>query len=79
MNVYLRGLSTHADRRRTAISLIAGLGFNRQVQNRCAAHTESSVAATYDRHDYTPDAIKAWDALGAHLAALWNSVGDIRT
>ena len=71
----IRHFTMH-DLRRTAVSIIAGLGYSRQVQNRCAAQTENSVAATCDSHDYTPEAIKAWDALGAHLMALWDARED---
>jgi integrase len=61
---------TAHDCRRTAVTLIARLGFGAEVQDRVANHVRGGVRGTYNRHNYDAEARRAWAALGKHLVKL---------
>ena len=63
---------TH-DLRRTAASMMAGLGVNRLVLERILNHTDHSVTAIYDRHSYDSEKRAALEAWGAHVERLESS------
>jgi integrase len=44
------------DLRRSALTGLARLGCSRQIQNRIANHSDSSIAAIYDKHSYDAEA-----------------------
>ncbi len=55
--------ATPHDLRRTAITGISKLGFNRLVQDKIANHVDNSIGGVYDRHDYMKEkrqALEAW-------------------
>jgi len=55
------------DLRRTAASLMTGMGINRLVVSKLLNHVERSVTAVYDRHGYDPEKRHALDAWSARL------------
>ena len=59
--------ATAHDLRRTAITEISKLGFNRLVQDRIANHVDNSVGGIYDRHDYMKEKRQALDAWSRKL------------
>jgi integrase len=65
------GRWTPHDLRRTAASLMAGLGFSGDVIDECLNHQiESRVRRTYIRDRREADQVRAFDALGDRLAEL---------
>jgi integrase len=58
------------DLRRTARSLMAKLGVDREVARRVVGHSVDQLDAIYDRHDYAEEKAAALDCLAAYLAAL---------
>lgn len=71
------GKWTAHDLRRTAASLMAGLGFSGDVIDECLNHMiESRVRRTYIRDRRVEDQKRAFDALGARLAALMNGTAE---
>lgn len=55
---------TPHDLRRTCITGLGALGFNRFVQNLVANHADNTIGAIYDRHSYAKEkrqALEAWE------------------
>lgn len=55
--------ATPHDLRRTTITEISRLGFNRLTQDKIANHIDKSIGGIYDRHDYMKEkrqALEAW-------------------
>lgn len=61
---------TPHDLRRTAASGMAALGVQRLVVGKVLNHTDESVTAIYDRHDYLPEKRAALDLWARHLKAI---------
>ena len=59
--------ATPHDLRRTCITGISKLGFNRMVQDKVANHIDKTVGGIYDRHDYMPEKRAALDAWSQKL------------
>ncbi len=56
--------ATPHDLRRTCITGISQLGFNRTIQDKVANHVDNSIGGVYDRHDYMKEkrqALEAWN------------------
>ena len=60
--------ATAHDLRRTAITEISRLGFNRLVQDKIANHVDNSIGGVYDRHDYMKEKQQALDAWSRKLS-----------
>lgn len=60
---------TPHDLRRTAASGLAALGVSRLVVVKVLNHTDDSVTAIYDRHDYLAEKAAALNTWAAHLQA----------
>jgi integrase len=58
------------DLRRTAASLMTGMGISRLTVKKILNHAERDVTAVYDRHSYDPEKRTALDAWGRRLDAL---------
>ncbi|PID34088.1 MAG: hypothetical protein CR976_02135 [Thiotrichales bacterium] len=54
---------TPHDLRRTALTGISRLGFNRLVQDKIANHVDNSIGGIYDRHDYMEEKRRALEML----------------
>lgn len=68
------GRWTPHDLRRTAASLMASLGVSGDVIDECLNHViESKVRRTYIRDRREADQALAFEALGEHLQAIWDS------
>jgi integrase len=61
---------TPHDLRRSTASGIAALGAPRDIVRRVLNHVDSTVTATYDRHDYTPEMRRWLQAWADHLDRL---------
>lgn len=59
--------ATPHDLRRTCITGISKLGFNRLVQDKVSNHIDSTIGGVYDRHDYMPEKRAALDSWGRKL------------
>jgi REP element-mobilizing transposase RayT len=60
----LEGVTPH-DLRRTAVSLMTGMGISRLVAEKIINHKDRGVASIYDRHSYEAEkrhALEAWSA-----------------
>jgi integrase len=55
------------DFRRTAASLMTGMGISRLTVKKILNHAERDVTAIYDRHSYDPEKRKALEAWGRRL------------
>ena len=55
------------DLRRTAASLMTGMGIARLTVSKILNHVESGVTAVYDRHSYDPEKRQALEAWGARV------------
>jgi integrase len=65
------GVSYRAhDFRRTAASMMAGMGVPRLVISKILNHVESGVTSVYDRHSYDREKQEALNAWGARLARI---------
>lgn len=58
------------DLRRTAASLMTGMGISRLTVKKILNHAERDVTAVYDRHSYDPEKRTALDAWGRRLEAI---------
>ncbi len=58
------------DLRRTAASLMTGMGISRLTVKKILNHSERDVTAVYDRHSYDPEKRAALDAWGRRLEAI---------
>ncbi|MBF0635285.1 MAG: tyrosine-type recombinase/integrase [Nitrospinae bacterium] len=67
----LENLCPH-DLRRTAASLITGLGFNRLIVSKILNHVERGATAVYDRHGYDDEKRMALDAWSRKLESIIN-------
>jgi integrase len=67
----LENLCPH-DLRRTAASLITGLGINRLIVSKILNHVERGVTAVYDRHGYDDEKRMALDAWSRKLGGIIN-------
>jgi integrase len=63
------GLRLH-DLRRTAASLMTGMGISRLTVKKILNHAERDVTAVYDRHSYDPEKRAALEAWGRRLDAI---------
>lgn len=71
------GQWTPHDLRRTAATILAGLGFGSDVIDECLNHKiESKVARTYIRDRRLTEQARAFDALGAKLEALTTGIAE---
>jgi integrase len=58
------------DLRRTAASLMTGMGISRLTVKKILNHAERDVTAVYDRHSYDPEKRSALDGWGRRLDAI---------
>ena len=58
---------TFHDLRRTARTMLAELGVDREVAERCLGHTMGGIEETYNRHAYTAEKAAALEKLAAHV------------
>lgn len=58
------------DLRRTVASQMAALGTARLVVGKILNHTDRSITAVYDQHDYLPEKCAALDTWSEHLRAI---------
>ena len=58
------------DLRRTAASLMTGMGISRLTVKKILNHAERDVTAVYDRHSYDPEKRSAPEAWGRRLEAI---------
>ena len=58
------------DLRRTAASLMTGMGISRLTVKKVLNHAERDVTAVYDRHSYDPEKRTALDAWGRRVEAI---------
>jgi integrase len=58
------------DFRRTAASLMTGMGISRLTVKKILNHAERDVTAIYDRHSYDPEKPVALEAWGRRLEAI---------
>jgi integrase len=58
------------DLRRTAASLMTGMGISRLTVKKILNHAERDVTAVYDRHSYDPEKRTALEAWGRRLEAI---------
>jgi integrase len=67
------------DLRRTAASLMTGMGISRLTVKKVLNHAERDVTAVYDRHSYDPEKRTALDAWGRRLDAILagNKLADV--
>ena len=61
---------TWHDLRRTAASLMTGMGIARLVVAKILNHAEPEVTATYDRHSYDPEKKDALDRWASRLMTI---------
>ncbi|MBF0185151.1 MAG: tyrosine-type recombinase/integrase [Magnetococcales bacterium] len=61
---------TPHDLRRTAASLMTGMGVSRLVVSKILNHVEQGITAVYDRHSYDAEKRLALDAWGRRLEAI---------
>jgi integrase len=62
------------DFRRTAASLMTGMGISRLTVKKILNHAERDVTAIYDRHSYDPEKQRALEAWGRRLEAIVGGV-----
>lgn len=67
--------SSH-DSRRTAASLMTGMGISRLVVSRILNHVESGITAVYDRHSYDQEKQQAMNAWGRKLSSIITNTAD---
>jgi integrase len=65
------GWSLH-DLRRTSRSLMARAGVDSDHAERCLAHVIGGIRATYDRHSYRDEKLRAFEALAAQIDRIVN-------
>jgi integrase len=58
------------DLRRTAASLMTGMGISRLTVSKILNHVEGGITAVYDRHSYDPEKKLALEAWGQRLDAI---------
>ena len=58
------------DLRRTAASLMTGMGIPRLTVSKLLNHAEAGITSIYDRHSYDPEKRLALDAWGARVDAI---------
>ena len=63
------------DLRRTARSLLARIGVNRDIAERLLGHRQGGVEGIYDRHDYAPEMAAAAAQLAGELERIIMGVG----
>jgi len=63
------------DLRRTAASLMTGMGISRLTVKKILNHAERDVTAVYDRHSYDPEKRSALEAWGRRLEAIVSGQG----
>jgi integrase len=63
------------DLRRTAASLMTGMGISRLTVKKILNHAERDVTAVYDRHSYDPEKRTALEAWGRRLDEIVSGVG----
>jgi integrase len=70
------------DLRRTAASLMTGMGVSRLTVKKILNHAERDVTAVYDRHSYDPEKRTALEAWGSRLEATLHdrvTIGELKT
>jgi len=60
------------DLRRTAASLMTGMGIPRLTVKKILNHAERDVTAVYDRHSYDPEKRRALEAWGRRLELIFS-------
>jgi len=66
------------DFRRTAASMMAGMGVPRLVVGKILNHVESGITSVYDRHSYDKEKQEALNAWGARLARMVSDLELVR-
>jgi integrase len=61
---------TPHDLRRTAASMMTGMGISRLVVSKILNHVESGITAVYDRHSYDQEKRQALDAWGRKVSSI---------
>ena len=61
---------TSHDLRRTAASMMTGMGISRLVVSKILNHVESGITAVYDRHSYDQEKQQAMNAWGRKVTAI---------
>ena len=69
---------TGHDLRRTAASLMAGMGVPRIVISKILNHVESGVTAVYDRHSYDKEKREALDSWGRRLSVIVSDLHEVK-
>ena len=59
---------TQHDLRRTARTLLGRAGVNTDIAERCLGHAMEQIRGTYDKHDYQPEMLKAFEKLSALIS-----------
>jgi integrase len=67
------------DFRRTAASMMAGMGIPRLVIGKILNHVEPGVTKVYDRHSYDKEKQEALDAWGARVSRIVSELELIKT
>ena len=67
--------SSH-DSRRTAASMMTGMGISRLVVSKILNHVESGITAVYDRHSYDQEKQQAMNAWGRKVTAILSGKED---
>ncbi|EIJ33547.1 tyrosine-type recombinase/integrase [Thiothrix nivea] len=64
--------ATPHDLRRTCLTGLGAMGFNRLVQDKVANHKDRTIGGVYDRYDYMAEKRQALEAWGRKLDAILN-------
>jgi integrase len=74
------GNCTPHDFRRTAASLMTGMGVSRLTVKKLLNHVDSEITAVYDRHSYDPEkrlALEAWGRRVEEIVTSTNRKGEV--
>ena len=61
---------TQHDLRRTARTLLSRSGVDADIAERCLGHAMTVITRTYDRHDYKPQMLAAYEKLSAMISSI---------
>lgn len=67
------------DLRRTARSLMSRAGVNSDHAERCLGHAIAGIRATYDRHEFLDEKLRAYEALAAQIERIVNPTPNVVT
>ena len=70
---------TPHDFRRTAATIMTGLGISRLVVSKLLNHTEPGITRVYDRHSYDREKRDAMDAWAIRLREIIGQTGEFET